>query len=147
MGNSDQRKQGDLNFFDIFRKEGLKSEHPPTVLKAIRLGKSSAATEPMIRPSTLKLVFENKDKINIFRLLRNLKTADEKFRNIRVPHDYYQATRKLIKVMIEEAKTRDGEKSESFIYTIRGPGSHLEVQKRKKTNENKSREETAVEDP
>ena len=33
--------------------------------------------------------------------------------------------------MIEEAKTRDGEISESFIYTIRGPRNHLEVQKRK----------------
>ena len=101
----------------------------------------------MIRPRPLKLILENKDeKINIFRLLRNLKTADEKFRNIRVSHDYSQATRKLIEVMIEEAKTRDGKKSESFFYTIRGPGSHLEVQKRKKSNENKSTKETAMEE-
>ena len=80
------------------------------------------------------------------RLLRNLNTAEEKFSNIRVSHDFSQATRKLNKVMIEEAQTRDGENSENFIYTIRGPGSHLEVKKRKKTSENKSTKETAIEE-
>ena len=59
---SDQRKQEDLNFFDTLCKEGLKSEHPPTVLNAIRLGKSSTATEPVIRPRPLKLVLENRDE-------------------------------------------------------------------------------------
>ena len=68
----------------------------------------------MIRPRPLKLILENKDgKMNI--LLRNWKTADEKFRKIRVSHEYSQATRKLIKVMIAEAKTRDGKNPRALL--------------------------------
>ena len=91
--------------------------------------KSHTATETVDKLRPLKLVFQNKyEKISIFRLLRILKIANQKFRNIRVSHDYSQATRKLNKVLIEEGNTRDGEKSGSFIYKIRGPGSPLEVQ-------------------
>ena len=46
--------------------------------------------------------------------------------------------------MIEKAKTRDGEKSESFIHTVRGPGSHVEVQKGKKTIGNNTTKESAL---
>ena len=48
--------------------------------------------------------------------------------------------------MIEQTKTSDGEKFESFIYTIHGPGSHLKVPKRKKTIGEKSTKETAFEE-
>ena len=111
LGNANQRKQQDLKFFEIFCKLGLKSKHPPSILEAIRMGKSNTATEPVNRPHPSKLVFENKDeKISIFRLLRNLKTADEMISFIRVSHDCSQATRTRIKVMIEEAKFSDGRK-------------------------------------
>ena len=57
---SDKRKQEDLKFFDNFCKKGFQSEHSFTVLKAIRLGKSNTATEPIDRPRLLKLVFKKR---------------------------------------------------------------------------------------
>ena len=75
-----------------------------------------------------------------------MKTAVEKFGDIVVHNDYSQATRKLIKVLIEKTTTTDGEQFERLIYTLRGPGSHLEVQKKKMIIENKSTKETAFEE-
>ena len=75
------------------KKTGFGISYPSTLLEATILGKSSTATEPADKARLLELVLESREKINIFRLLRYLKTADQKFRSDRVSHDYSQATK------------------------------------------------------
>ena len=73
--------------------------------KVIRLGKISNEDAPRPRPleSVLK---EKKDKVNIFRALRNLKQAELQFQRISVSHDYSRQTREQINSMMDEAKKK-----------------------------------------
>ena len=109
----------------------MKTKH-----KVLRFGKISNEDTP--RPRPLKIVLkEKKDKVNIFRTLRNLKGAELKFQLISVSHDYSRQTREKINSMIDEAKKKDGDDSINYRHTIKGTATQLQVQKRhRKTDSN-----------
>ena len=77
---------------------------------AIRLGDSNANDQTYIKSRPLKLVMEHKElKATIFAVLKNLKIADNCYKNISVSHDCSKETRELIREKINTGKERDGE--------------------------------------
>ena len=112
-----ERESEDLQVFHQFCEEGLRIDLDENQIeKGIRIGKVSNEGSPKLRP--LKIVLkEKRDKINIFRSLRNLKEADSTLQLISVSHYYSRQTREKINSMIEEAKKKDGDDSINYRYT------------------------------
>ena len=105
----------------------------PEVQKAIRLGEPPSPTDQIRRNRPLKIVLRDRtEKEEIFKSLKNLKTADPSYRGIGVSHDYSKETRELIKLRLSEARKKDGQNAERYMYFIRGPASRLEVQRRRR---------------
>ena len=127
-----ERESVDLQVFLHFCEEGLRIDLDENQIeKVIRIGKVSNEGSPKPRP--LKIVLkEKRDKINIFRSLRNLKESHSTLQLISVSHDYSRQTREKINSMIEEAKKKDGDDSINYRYTIRGTASQLQLQKRRR---------------
>ena len=127
-----QGKRKYLQFFHQFYDERLRiGLDENQIEKVIRIGKVSNEGSPKPRP--LKIVLkEKRDKIKIFRSLRNLKEADSTLQLISVSRDYSRQTREKINSMIEEAKKKDGDDLINYRYTIRGTASQLQVQKRRR---------------
>ena len=93
LGNLEERENEDLQVFNQFCAEGLSIEMDESQIdKVIRPRKIS--NEDAARPRALKIVLkEKKEKVNIFRALRNLKQAELQFQRIIVSHDYSRQTR------------------------------------------------------
>ena len=128
-----ERESEDLQVFHEFCEEGLRIDLDENQIeKVIRIRKVS--NEGSRKPSSLKKIVlkEKRDKINIFRSLRNLKEADSTLQLISVSHDYSRQTPEKINSMIEEAKKKDGDDSINYRYTIRATASQLQVQKRRR---------------
>ena len=104
LGNPKERENEDLQVFNQFCAEGLRVPMDESQIdKVIRLGKIS--NEDAARPRPLKIVLkEKKDKVNIFRALRNLKQAELQFQRISVSHDYSRQTREQINSRIDETQ-------------------------------------------
>ena len=132
LGNPKKRENEDLQVFNQFCAEGLRVQMDESQIeKVIPLGKIS--NEDAARPKPLKInLKKKKDKVNIFRALRNLKQAELQFQRISVSHDYSRQTREQINSMIEEAKKKDRENSINYRYTIKRTGTQLQVQKRRR---------------
>ena len=102
-----------------------------SISKAIRLGKKESGDN--VPPRPLKLVLENKsDKESIFKNLRKLKDAEEKYRQVSVSHDLPKELWESVKDRLAEAKRKDGENSKNYIYRVRGPPWNIEITRRKK---------------
>ena len=131
------RESEDLQVFNQFCAKGLRIELDENQIdKVIRIGKISNEDTP--RPKQLKIVLKEKtDKVNIFRILRNLKEAEFNLQLISVSHVYSRQTREKTISMIDEAKKKDGDDSINYRDTIRGTATQLQVQKRRrKTDSN-----------
>ena len=128
----ENRQKDDIKFFSDFCINGL-SCNLPEIQKAIMLGESPSPTDQIRRKRPLKIVLRDRtEKEEIFKSLKNLKTADPSYRGICFSHDYYKETRELIKLKLSEAREKDGQKAERYMYFISGPASRLEVQRRKR---------------
>ena len=132
------RAGDDIKFFQQLTEDVLGiGDLKPT--KTIRLGAKKTSTDSdgttaerkSSRP--LKIVLPSKeDRDILFRNLRKLKAADKSFASISVSYDLSQDLRKQIKLKNEEAKNKDGENANNYMYRMRGPPNRLEVQKLKR---------------
>ena len=121
----ENRQKDDIEFFSDFCINGL-SCNVPEVQKAIRLGEPPSPTDQIRRNRPLKIVLRDRtEKEEIFKSLKNLKTADPSYRGIGVSYDYSKETRELIKSKLSEAREKDGQNAERYMYFIRGPASRL----------------------
>ena len=122
----------DLQVFIQFCAKGLRIELDENQIdKVIRIGKIRNEDTP--RPRPLKIVLkEKKNKVNIFKTLRNLKEAELNFQLISVSHDYSRQTREKLNSRTDEAKKKDGDDSINYSYTIRGTATRLQVRKRRR---------------
>ena len=120
----------DLQVFNQFCAKGLRIELNENQRDKV-LGVGKVSNEDTPRPRPLKTVLkEKRDKVNIFRTLKNVKEAELKFQLISVCHDYLRQTCEKINSMIDEAKKKDGDDPINYRYTIRGTATQLQVQKR-----------------
>ena len=99
-----ERESEDLQVFHQYCEEGLRIDLDENQIE--KVGKVINEGSPKPRP--LKIVLkEKRDKVNIFRSLRNLKESDSTLQLISVSHDYSRQTREKINSMIEEAKKKE----------------------------------------
>ena len=134
----DLRNADDVEFFQKFCSEGLQCPQM-SVTSAIRLGERPKPEDIGSKPRPLKIVLSSKEeKAKIFNHLKNLKDAPEQYKRVSVSHDYSKITREQIKRKIEDARNKGGENADNYVYFIRGPAGKLEVQRRKKRNQDTS---------
>ena len=97
------------------------------------MGEPPSPTDQIRRNRPVKFVLRDRtEKEEIFKSLKNLKTAVPSYRGLGVSHDYSKETRELTKLKLSEAREKDGQNAERYMYFIRGPASRLEVQRRKR---------------
>ena len=122
-----------MAFFSEFCCDGFKRGEV-RVRTTTRLGEPAEKGNTSAKPRPLKSLLEDKDaKASIFGHLKNLKGADS-FKSVSVSHDYSKETREIMKEKINAAKEKDGENAKMYVYFVRGPPSHLELQRKKKIN-------------
>lgn len=88
------------------------------ILSAIRLGKKQNDNKP--RPLLIKMINEDKKKA-LFKNLKLLQTAPEKYRNVSVQNDLTTKQREEDKKLRDEAKKLENESSGNEKFKVRGP--------------------------
>ena len=130
LANPEERKRADEEYFNTLCEEVLDIGEVP-VLQCTRLGKKSEGEDAGPRP--MKIVLANKtDKPVIFRNLRKLKEAEDKFKKVSISNDYSEEERAAIKQKVDEAKKKTGEESKNWVFRVRGPPWNLTVIKTRK---------------
>ncbi len=127
----EEKKEEDENFFeelcsDILEIPDIKFQ------KVVRVGpKTDKEGEPRKTPRPLKVVMEDKEsKTVLMRNLYKLRSAEERFSQISVTHDYSKEEREKIKVKVAEAQRKNEEEQpKNFRYRVRGPPWDLQIKK------------------
>ena len=97
-----------------------------TVTSDIRLGERPKIEDIRSKPRPLKIIQNSiEDKMRVFDHLKNLKEAPEPYKQVSVSHDYSKTTREQIKRKIEDARNKDGENADNYVFFIRGPAGQL----------------------
>ena len=129
----DLRNADDVEFVDIFCTEGLQGPQM-TLTSAIRLGERPKIEDVRSKPRPLniiKIILSSKeDKVSVLNHLKNLKEASEPYKKVCVSHSYSKTTREQNKRKIDDARSKDSENADNYLYCIRGPADKLEVQRR-----------------
>ena len=118
-----ERKKDDETFFDAFCSEALDMGKIETK-NITRIGKKEATK---VRPLKISLS-DAEDKSRIFKRLKRLKDADQKFQ-VSVTADLPPEDRNAIKIKVEEAKTKEKNQNEGgrWIFRVRGPPWDLRI--------------------
>ena len=96
--------------------------NPKPVKSITRLGEINREKTVTAGLRPMKIVFDDaKSKAIFMSNLRNLSTAEAKYKGVRVVHDMTMKERQLNKEQIRMAKEKnDGNESGDFIYVVRG---------------------------
>ena len=114
-------KREDLEFVSEMCE--IMKTNPKSVKSITRLGKINREKTVTAGPRPMKIVFDDaKSKAIFMSNLRNLSTAEAKYKGVSVVHDMTMKERQLNKEQIRMAKEKnDGNESGDFIYLVRGP--------------------------
>jgi len=114
-------KREDLEFVSEMCE--IMKTNPKSVKSITRLGKINKEKTVTAGPRPMKIVFDDAKSKTIFMSnLRNLSTAEAKYKGVSVVHDMTMKERQLNKEQIRMAKEKnDGNESGDFIYLVRGP--------------------------
>ena len=124
VDSREERVKADKDFCTQLFNEVLELNVQESDVRSIfRIGKKE---QNLDRP--LLVQFREKSmKYRVMETLYKLRVADERFKRISVTHDFTKAERTECKTLVEEAKRKQQEEQEEFLWRVRGLPGQLKV--------------------
>ncbi|ESO12407.1 hypothetical protein HELRODRAFT_158928 [Helobdella robusta] len=114
--NSVKDKEIVMKIFQSLTEESIKSSD---VVKVFRQGKKE---EQITSPRPIIVKFNNtSSKVLVMNKLFKIKLLDDKLKSIRISHDMTREQRTDYRKLVDEAKSREADDGEDFLYRVRGP--------------------------